>query len=99
MPQALRAIIPTGFNEVISLAKGTSIVYVLSMPELFYTVQVIYNRTQQVIPLLMVATVWYLVITSVLSVLQYYVERYFSRGAVRELRPTPIQRFRLWARG
>jgi len=83
IPQALRAILPTGFNEIIGLAKGTSIVYVLSMPELFYTVQVIYNRTQQVIPLLMVAAVWYLVITTVLSVLQYYVERYFSRGAVR----------------
>ena len=96
MPQALRSILPTGFNEVISLAKGTSIVYVLSMPELFYTVQVIYNRTQQVIPLLMVATIWYLLITTVLSVLQYYVERYFSRGTVRQVAPTPLQRLRQW---
>jgi ABC-type Fe3+ transport system permease subunit len=96
LPQALRSILPTGFNEVISLAKGTSIVYVLSMPELFYTVQVIYNRTQQVIPLLMVATVWYLLITTVLSVLQYYVERYFSRGTVRQVAPTPLQRLRQW---
>ena len=47
LPQALRSIIPTGFNEIISLAKGTSIVYVLALPELFYTIQVIYNRTQQ----------------------------------------------------
>ncbi|WP_114195907.1 amino acid ABC transporter permease [Edaphovirga cremea] len=92
LPQALRSIIPTGFNEIISLAKGTSIVYVLALPELFYTIQVIYNRTQQVIPLLMVATVWYLFITTVLSVMQYYVERYFSRGAVREMPPTPLQR-------
>lgn len=84
LPQALRAILPTAFNEIIGLAKGTSVVYVLALPELFYTVQVIYNRTQQVIPLLMVATLWYLVITSVLSVLQYYVERYVARGAVRE---------------
>ncbi|ACS84333.1 amino acid ABC transporter permease [Musicola paradisiaca] len=84
LPQALRAILPTGFNEIISLAKGTSVVYVLALPELFYTVQVIYNRTQQVIPLLMVATLWYLAITSVLSVLQYHVERYVARGAVRE---------------
>jgi polar amino acid transport system permease protein len=96
LPQALRSILPTGFNEVISLAKGTSIVYVLSMPELFYTVQVIYNRTQQVIPLLMVATIWYLLITTVLSVLQYYVERYFSRGTVRQVAPTPLQRLRQW---
>lgn len=84
LPQALRAILPTGFNEVISLAKGTSVVYVLSMPELFYTVQVLYNRTQQVIPLLMVASVWYLLITTVLSVIQHYVERYFSRGVLRQ---------------
>ncbi|MCC3705048.1 amino acid ABC transporter permease [Rouxiella badensis] len=96
LPQALRAIIPTGFNEVIGLAKGTSIVYVLAMPDLFYTVQVLYNRSQQVIPMLMVATVWYLVITTVLSVLQYYVERYFSRGATRQVAPTPLQRLRLW---
>lgn len=48
----------------------------------------IYNRTQQVIPLLMVATVWYLFITTALSVIQYYIERYFAR-AVRELPPTP----------
>ena len=96
LPQALRSILPTGFNEVISLAKGTSIVYVLSMPELFYTVQVIYNRTQQVIPLLMVATIWYLLITTVLSVLQYYVERYFSRGTVRQTAPTLFQRLRQW---
>ncbi|ATZ95980.1 amino acid ABC transporter permease [Dickeya fangzhongdai] len=92
LPQALRSILPTGFNEIISLAKGTSVVYVLALPELFYTVQVIYNRTQQVIPLLMVATVWYLVITSVLSVLQYFVERYVARGAVREITPHPLQR-------
>ncbi|MCA5921824.1 amino acid ABC transporter permease [Pectobacterium brasiliense] len=92
LPQALRSILPTGFNEIISLAKGTSIVYVLALPELFYTVQVIYNRTQQVIPLLMVATIWYLLITTVLSVIQYYVERYVSRGAVREMPPTPRQR-------
>jgi len=93
LPQALRAILPTGFNEVISLAKGTAIVYVLSMPELFYTVQVIYNRTQQVIPLLMVASVWYLCITTVLSVLQHYVERYFARGVVRQVRPARFTLF------
>ena len=96
LPQALRAIIPTGFNEVIGLAKGTAIVYVISMPELFYTVQILYNRNQEVIPLLMVATVWYLVITTVLSVLQYYVERYFARGTTRQVALTPLQRLLQW---
>ncbi len=46
LPQALRTILPSGFNEIISLAKGTAMVYVLAMPELFYTIQMIYNRTQ-----------------------------------------------------
>lgn len=87
LPQALRAIIPTAFNEIISLAKGTAIVYVLAMPELFYTIQMIYNRTQQVIPLLMVGAAWYLVITSVLSVLQYGVERWLARSVDRQPAP------------
>lgn len=81
LPQALRAILPSAFNEIIGLVKGTSVVYVLAYSELFYTIQVVYNRTQQVIPLLLVATLWYVLITSVLSVAQYYIERRFSRGA------------------
>ncbi|MEY9774737.1 amino acid ABC transporter permease [Arthrobacter sp. MW3 TE3886] len=94
LPQAMRAILPTAFNEVIGLVKGTSIVYVLAYSELFYTVQVIYNRTQQVLPLLLVATLWYVVITSVLSVFQYYIERHYSKGAVRTLPLTPLQKAR-----
>ncbi|WP_411751885.1 amino acid ABC transporter permease [Serratia sp. (in: enterobacteria)] len=83
LPQALRTILPAGFNEIISLAKGTAMVYVLAMPELFYTIQMIYNRTQEVIPLLMVGTVWYLAITSVLSLLQHVVERWLARSERR----------------
>jgi polar amino acid transport system permease protein len=93
LPQAMRSILPTGFNEIIGLAKGTSMVYVLALPELFYTVQVIYRRNLEVIPLLMVATVWYLVIMTVLSVVQYYIERYFAKGAVRNPVPLPFQAF------
>ncbi|MDR7342427.1 polar amino acid transport system permease protein [Pantoea alhagi] len=92
LPQALRAIVPGAFNEIISLAKGTSIVYVLAMPELFYTVQMIYNRTQEVIPLLMVAAVWYLAITSVLSLLQHGAERWLARSVDRQ--PSRWQRWR-----
>lgn len=91
LPQAMRSILPTGFNEIIGLAKGTSMVYVLALPELFYTVQVIYRRNLEVIPLLMVATVWYLVIMTGLSIAQHYIERYYSRGAVRNPVPLPFQ--------
>lgn len=83
LPQALRTILPSGFNEIISLAKGTAMVYVLAMPELFYTIQMIYNRTQEVIPLLMVGAVWYLAITSVLSIIQHLVERALARSERR----------------
>ncbi|MGP6173421.1 amino acid ABC transporter permease [Corynebacterium sp. A21] len=94
VPQAMRASLPAAFNEVISLVKGTAIVYVLAYQELFLTVQVIYSRTQEVLPMLMVATVWYVVITSLLSIAQYYVERHFAKGALREVPPTPLQRLR-----
>ncbi|TCA61966.1 amino acid ABC transporter permease/ATP-binding protein [Rhizobium pisi] len=93
LPQAMRSILPTGFNELIGLAKSTSMVYVLALPELFYTVQVIYRRNLEVIPLLIVATVWYLIIMTVLSIAQHYIERYFSRGAVRNPTPLPFQAF------
>jgi polar amino acid transport system permease protein len=83
LPQAMRSILPTAFNEIIGLAKGTSQVYILALPELFYTIQVIYRRNLEVIPLLMVATVWYLIILTVLSVAQRYIERHYSRGALR----------------
>lgn len=91
LPQAMRSILPTGFNEIIGLAKGTSMLYILALPELFYTVQVIYRRNLEVIPLLMVATVWYLVIMTVLSIIQHYVERHYSRGAVRNIVSLPFQ--------
>ncbi|WP_379066689.1 ATP-binding cassette domain-containing protein [Mesorhizobium sp. UC22_110] len=91
LPQAMRAILPSGFNEIIGLAKSTSMVYVLALPELFYTVQVIYRRNLEVIPLLMVATVWYLVIMSVLSLIQIAIEQYYSKGATRKA-PGPVFR-------
>ncbi|MGW2372404.1 amino acid ABC transporter permease [Kitasatospora sp. NPDC001683] len=98
LPQAMRGILPAAANEVISLLKGTSVVYVMAIGELFYQAQVIYGRTGRVVPLLMVATVWYVVLTTVLSIGQYYVERYFSRGARRTPPPTPLQRLRTFLR-
>ena len=93
LPQALRAIIPTAFNEIISLAKGTAMVYVLAMPELFYTIPMIYNRNQEVIPLLMVGAAWYLIITTVLSAIQHGVERWLARSVTRDPQPS---RWRQW---
>ncbi len=55
---------------------------------------VIYGRTQRVLPMLVVAAIWYVVLTTVVTVVQFYVERYYARGAVRTLPPTPLQRLR-----
>ncbi len=94
LPQAMRTIVPTAGNELIGLVKGTSVVYIMAIPELFYQVQVIYARNGRVIALLLVAAIWYLILTTVLSVAQFYVERHYARGAVRVLPPTPFQKFK-----
>jgi polar amino acid transport system permease protein len=94
VPQAMRSIVPTAGNMLIGTLKGTSIVSVLAVHDLLYSVQLIYNQTYQVIPLLMVATLWYVAVTSVLGAGQYYVERYYARGDSRALPPTPLQRLR-----
>ncbi|WP_244452074.1 amino acid ABC transporter permease [Streptomyces seoulensis] len=96
VPQAMRSIVPTAGNMLIGTLKGTSIVSVLAVHDLLFSVQLIYNRTYQVIPLLLVATVWYIAVTSVLSVGQYHVERYYGRGAARSLPPTPLARLGPW---
>ncbi|MFK4187230.1 GNAT family N-acetyltransferase [Streptomyces sparsogenes] len=99
LPQAMRTILPTAGSEIISLLKGTSVVYVMAIGELFYQVKVIYGRNGMVIPLLMVATAWYVFLTSVLSVAQYYVERHYARGAERTPPPTPLERARRFLAG
>lgn len=83
LPQAMRSIVPPAGNMLIGTLKGTSIVSVIAVQDLLYSVQLVYHRTYQVIPLLMVATLWYVVVTSVLSVGQYYVERHYARGSER----------------
>jgi polar amino acid transport system permease protein len=83
LPQAMRSIVPPAANMLIGTLKGTSIVSVIAVQDLLYSAQLIYHRTYQVIPLLMVATLWYVIVTSVLSVGQYYVEKYYARGAER----------------
>ncbi|MEV0680696.1 amino acid ABC transporter permease [Actinosynnema sp. NPDC050436] len=83
LPQAMRAIIPAAGNMLIGTLKGTSIVSVLAVQDLLYSVQLIYNRNYLIIPLLLVATIWYVLVTSLLGVGQHYVERYYARGAGR----------------
>lgn len=94
LPQAMRVIIPPTGNETISMLKTSSLAFVASVPELFTRSQQIASATFEVIELAIVASIWYLAMTSILTVGQYYLERYFARGSMRGLPPTPIQRFR-----
>jgi polar amino acid transport system permease protein len=100
LPQAMRVIIPPTGNETISMLKTTSLVAFIALTDLLYSAQLIYARTYETIPLLIVASIWYLAVTSVLSIGQYYIERYFGRGATREASLTLFQRIRLgiWPR-
>ena len=94
LPQAMRVIIPPTGNETISMLKTTSLATIIGFQELLGTSQIIYSRTFQTIALLIVASIWYLFMTSILTVGQYYLERRFKRGAMRTLPPTPLQKLR-----
>jgi polar amino acid transport system permease protein len=82
LPQAMRVIIPPTGNETISMLKTSSLASVIAYVELFYSVQLIYANNYQEIPLLVVAAIWYIAITSVLYVGQYFLERRYGRGTV-----------------
>jgi polar amino acid transport system permease protein len=83
LPQAMRVIVPPTGNETISMLKTSSIVIYIALTELFTSAQNIINRTYATIPLLLVACIWYLFMTTVLTIGQTYLERHFGRGSSR----------------
>ncbi|MDU0478512.1 amino acid ABC transporter permease [Staphylococcus chromogenes] len=86
LPQAMRIIVPPTGNEFISLLKTTSLVVAIPYSgELYGRAMDISNALFQPVPMLMVAATWYLVITSLLMIVQTYVEKYYNRGASRQL--------------
>jgi polar amino acid transport system permease protein len=94
LPQAMRVILPPTGNETISMLKTSSLAYITTVAELFYVQTEISNANFSVVELLVVASIWYLVMTSILTFGQYYLERYFARGSAGQLPLTPLQRFR-----
>lgn len=94
LPQAMRVIVPPTGNETISMLKTTSLAVVVTYPELLYQTENIAARTYETVPLYIMASFWYLLMTTVLTMGQYYVERYYARGTSYALPPTPIQRLR-----
>jgi polar amino acid transport system permease protein len=80
MPQAIRVIIPPLANELITMFKNTSLVSVIGYVELLTTVQQIYSVNFRTIPMLTVAVIWYLTLTSLALLGQRQLERRFGRG-------------------
>ncbi|TXS56868.1 amino acid ABC transporter permease [Streptomyces sp. t39] len=92
LPQAMRVIVPPTGNEFINLLKTSSLVSAVQYTELLRAAQNIGSTSFAIMETLLVASVWYLALTSVFSVGQYYVERHYARGSLRQLPPTPWQR-------
>ncbi|MFC9555868.1 amino acid ABC transporter permease [Rhodococcus sp. NPDC056960] len=96
LPQAMRVVLPPTGNQVISMLKGTTLVSVLAISDLLYSAQIIYSLNYQTIPLLIVASLWYLLMTTVLSFFQDKLEKHYARGFTASAAPT---RFRsAWGR-
>ncbi len=92
LPQAMRTIIPPTGNELISMLKTTSLV--TAVP---YTFD-LYSRTRDLavetfnpVPMLLIASTWYLFFTSILMVGQWFLERHFAKGASRNMSDRQLQ--------
>jgi polar amino acid transport system permease protein len=84
LPQAMRVIIPPTGNETISMLKNSSLASVIALAETLYAAQLIYAQNFQQIPLLIVASIWFLAMTTVLSIGQFFLERHYGRGRTRD---------------
>jgi polar amino acid transport system permease protein len=96
LPQAMRVSIPPTGNETISMLKLTSLVIVIPINDLLFEAQTVYAATYQTIELLIVASFWYLIFTSILQTGQFYIERYYGRGNQRVQQKTLLET--LWSR-
>ncbi|MFD7295453.1 amino acid ABC transporter permease [Streptomyces sp. NPDC059897] len=94
IPQAMRVIVPPTGNEVINMLKTTSLVSMVQFVELFRAAQDIGQQSGSPVEMYFLAASWYLIMTSILSVGQYYIERYYARGTSRQLSATPWQKVR-----
>ncbi|MEV1055583.1 amino acid ABC transporter permease [Streptomyces sp. NPDC049887] len=92
LPQAMRVIVPPTGNEFINLLKTSSLVSAVQYTDLLRAATNIGSTSFAIMEMLIVASIWYLALTSVFSVGQYYVERYYARGSLRQLPATPWQR-------
>ena len=94
LPQAMRLIIPPTGNETISMLKTTSLVSAIGVGELTHWSLDIAAQNYRFIQMMIVASIWYLAMTTILSIGQYYLERHYARGSSRALPLTPFQQIK-----
>ncbi|CAL9538061.1 MULTISPECIES: amino acid ABC transporter permease [Streptomyces] len=94
LPQAMRVIVPPTGNEFINMLKTSSLVVAVQYFDLLRAAQDIASTSFAVMEMFFVASIWYLVLTSIFSIGQYYLERHYARGALRTLPPTPLQKLK-----
>nr|UUC09219.1 TerJ [Streptomyces sp.] len=94
LPQAMRVIVPPTGNEFINMLKTTSLVIAVQYWDLLQATSEVGQNSGATAEMLFLAAAWYLILTSVLSVGQFYLERYYARGSSRNLPATPFQRVR-----
>ncbi|MFF1606142.1 amino acid ABC transporter permease [Amycolatopsis sp. NPDC058278] len=99
LPQAMRVIVPPTGNETIAMLKTTSLVVAIGYYELMVAVQTIYAQNFKTIPLLLTAVIWYLFMTSILTVIQLQIEKYFARGTSQGVVQRQGWATRLFSRG
>jgi polar amino acid transport system permease protein len=95
LPQAMRMIIPPTGNETINLLKTTSLVSIIAVSDLLYSAQSIYARTFETMPLLLVVTIWYLVVVTLMTLAQSYLEAYFTKDQRRITRAGFLRSFQV----
>jgi polar amino acid transport system permease protein len=94
LPQAMRVIVPPTGNEFINMLKTSSLAYSVQFPELLKRSTDISSTSLAVVEMYFVASIWYLILTTIFSIGQYYLERRYARGSTRSLPPTPFQRLK-----
>lgn len=92
LPQAMRVIIPPMGNETINMLKMTALVSVIAAHDLMSNIQDVYAQNYQVIPMLTVASIWYLTLVSLLGIPQAWLERRYGRGTAHGTQAGPVQR-------
>lgn len=94
LPQAMRVIIPPMGNQLISMLKNTSLLSLIAVLELYTQATQISAQNLRQVELLIVVSIWYLALVTILSIPQYYLERHFGRGSSKSQPLTPFQKAR-----